>query len=67
MENQLLEAAELKAKTATDKEKLLAFVEALKWLPLPELQEQAAKNILGEAILNITLVYDAIEKKCAEL
>ena len=61
------EAAELKAKNAPDKEKLLAFVEALKWLPLPELQEQAAKNILGEAILNITLVYAAIEKKCAEL
>ena len=67
MENQLLEAAELKAKNATDKEKLLAFVEALKWLPLPELQGQAAKDILGEAILNITLVYAAIEKKCAEL
>ena len=58
---------ELKAKNAPDKEKLLAFVETLKWLPLPELQGQAAKNILGEAILNITLVYAAIEEKCAEL
>lgn len=66
-ERKAAEAAELKAKNATDKEKLLAFVEALKWLPLPELQGQAAKDILGEAILNITLVYAAIEKKCAEL
>ena len=67
MENQLLQAADLKAKNAPDKEKLLAFVETLKWLPLPELQGQAAKDILGEAILNITLVYAAIEEKCAEL
>jgi hypothetical protein len=74
MENQLLplEAekaaeAERKAKNAPDKEKLLAFVETLKWLPLPELQGQTAKDILGEAILNITLVYAAIEKKCTEL
>lgn len=66
-ERKAKEAAELKAKNAPDKEKLLAFVETLKWLPLPELQGQAAKDILGEAILNITLVYAAIEKKCAEL
>ena len=66
-ERKAKEAAELKTKNAPDKEKLLAFAETLKWLPLPELQGQAAKNILGEAILNITLVYDAIEKKCAEL
>ena len=66
-ERKAKEAAELKSKNAPDKEKLLAFVETLKWLPLPELQEQAAKDILGEAILNITLVYAAIEKKCAEL
>lgn len=66
-ERKAKEAAELKAKNAPDKEKLLAFVETLKWLPLPELQGQAAKDILGEAILNITLVYAAIEEKCAEL
>ena len=66
-ERKAKEAAELKAKNAPDKEKLLAFVETLKWLPLPELQGQAAKDILGEAILNITLVYAAIEEKCTEL
>ena len=60
-ERKAKEAAGLKAKNAPDKEKLLAFVETLKWLPLPELQGQAAKDILGEAILNITLVYAAIE------
>ena len=66
-ERKAKEDVELKAKNAPDKEKLLAFAETLKWLPLPELQGQAAKDILGEAILNITLVYAAIEKKCAEL
>ena len=44
-ERKAKEAAELKAKNAPDKEKLLAFAETLKWLPLPELQGQAAKDI----------------------